>query len=266
MSLHPDDPQAALAGLAESYGCDVPPGGRWFLRRPGGELLAPTPTEAEDAHTLLDTLANAPADIAIVYGTDGHSRAVRIALEIADTLARPLALAGVPQLLAAARTLVDGEQGARSGEILQNLRPAREASQAAESAVEGWQEDSNDSDWPSSAYILVPEQGLLLFRARLRAPADSQPTASGAPVVAAGSDNDEDASEEHHTWPPAWGTSVSLPWNVAAPRATRAKCERAGSNDMQPMPECRNRALEPEPMRRMRGGTVLDPLVAGWYP
>ena len=181
MSLRPDDPQAALAGLAASYGCTVPPGGQWFLHDPDGELIARSEAAGagasasglstasassgddetlNDAQLLLDTLANAPADIAIVYGTDGHSRAVRIGLEIADALARPLTLAGASHLLSAARILMNGEQGARSGEILQHLRSAREASQAAANAVQSWQEDSDDSDWPSSAYVLVPEPEL----------------------------------------------------------------------------------------------------------
>ena len=37
--LRPSDPQAALADLAESYGCVVPTGGQWFLHGPGGGLL-----------------------------------------------------------------------------------------------------------------------------------------------------------------------------------------------------------------------------------
>ena len=110
-----------------------------------------------DAQLLLDTLANAPADIAIVYGTDGHSRAVRIALEIADVLARPLTLPGVSKLLAAARLLMGGEQGARTGELLPHLRAAREASRVAASVVQGWQEGDDGSAWPSSAYLLVPD-------------------------------------------------------------------------------------------------------------
>ena len=111
MSLYPSDPQAALADLGRHYGCSGPPGGQWYLRSPNGKLFrradsssasasapgssaVPEPADDDetlmDAHALLDALANAPADIAIVYGTDGHSRAVRIVLEIADTLARPL--------------------------------------------------------------------------------------------------------------------------------------------------------------------------------
>ena len=87
MSLYPSDPQAALADLAESYGCAVPTGGQWFLHGPGGKLLARTKAAGtsastpessaapasdgdeellEDAHELLDMIANVPADIAIV--------------------------------------------------------------------------------------------------------------------------------------------------------------------------------------------------------
>ena len=170
MSLYPSDPEAALADLGRHYGCAVPPGGQWYLHSPDGKLLkraespdasastsgssaAQEPADGDetlkDAHILLDTLANAPADIAIVYGTDGHSRAVRIALEIADVLARPLTLPGVSKLLAAARLLMGGEQGARTGELLPHLRAAREASQVAASAVQDWHEDDSGSDWPS---------------------------------------------------------------------------------------------------------------------
>ena len=106
--LRPSDPQAALADLSESYGCAIPAGGQWFLHGPDGMLLArgnaagasastsapsavPAPDDdeetLEDAHELLDTIANAPADIAIVYGAGGHSRATRIALGIAGAVA-----------------------------------------------------------------------------------------------------------------------------------------------------------------------------------
>ena len=114
--LHPIDPALALAELAKRYGCPVPPGGRWFVRDPEGEPVlrvaepatpgasgasaataAPVPDDEDitDAHSLLDTLAAAPADIAIVYGAGEHSRSIRISLEIADLLARPLTLLGI---------------------------------------------------------------------------------------------------------------------------------------------------------------------------
>ena len=116
--LHPIDPALALAELVKRYGCAVPPGGRWFIRGPGGAPLprtevadsatpgasgasaataAPVPDDEDitDAHSLLDTLAAAPADIAIVYGAGEHSRSIRISLEIADLLARPLTLLGI---------------------------------------------------------------------------------------------------------------------------------------------------------------------------
>ena len=188
--LRPSHPQAALADLSEIYGCEIPAGGQWFLHGPDGTLLkrgnaagasastsapsaVPAPVDdeetLEDAHELLDTIANAPADIAIVYGTDGHSRATRIALEIADALARPLSLPGASKLLAAARILMDGGQGARSGEVLQHLKAARVAAQAAASGVQSWQADNGESaDWPSSVYILAPEPEVQRLRARLR--------------------------------------------------------------------------------------------------
>ena len=132
MSLDPSDLQTALADLERYYGCTAPPGGQWYLHSPSGKPLRRTDLPCtggdetlKDAHDLLDMIANAPADIAIVYGTDGHSRAVRIALEIADALARPLTLPGVTELLAAARILMDGGQGARSGETLHHLKAAR---------------------------------------------------------------------------------------------------------------------------------------------
>ena len=114
MSLDPSDPQTALADLERYYGCTAPPDGQWYLHSPNGKPLrladssgADDDETLKDAHVLLDMIANAPADIAIVYGTDGHSRAVRIALEIADALSRPLTLPGVTKLLAAARILLD---------------------------------------------------------------------------------------------------------------------------------------------------------------
>ena len=134
------------------------------------------------------------------FFSDGHSRAVRIALEIAGVLARPLTLPGVSKLLAAARLLMGGEQGARAGELLPYLRAAREASRVAASAVQGWQGSDDDSAWPSSAYLLVPEREIQGLRTRLRAPVDSQPTASGTPVVAA--DTGDEGDESHLTWPP----------------------------------------------------------------
>ena len=99
MSLDPSDPQTALADLERYYGCTAPPDGQWYLHSPNGKPLRradPSGTDGDetlkDAHDLLDMIANAPADIAIVYGTDWHSRAVRITLEIAYALACPLTL------------------------------------------------------------------------------------------------------------------------------------------------------------------------------
>ena len=146
------------------------------------------------------------------------------------------------KLLAAARILMDGGQGARSGEILQHLKAARVAAQAAASDIQSWKEGDDDSAcWPTSAYILVPEPEVQRLRARLRAPVDSQPTSSGTAVTAT---SDEDTGNDtHHRWPDPWKTSVFLPWNVSNPRATRAEREHADPADTDFMSSRRSSAL-----------------------